>query len=892
MQRLLSGYGRKGLDTVEGVINRWAPPTENDTGSYAKTVASHLGVRPTDKIDLNDPDTLAKLSSAMAGVENGQPVALSYVDGSALGAAPRNDAAGAVDAMANGTLQPNLVQTVNYVPPPGSGQTPQFTPLVAIPHLQPQGKQEEQDVAPEPPAAVPATPSASADDLMKAWGLSEESLPTGGVQAGEPATQPSPDEQLIKAWGLDQNDAAPAAGLAGEKREHTPFEKLITGEPQTPQEPSTAADVAASGASGLVRGSAELVGLPVTLGRMTDEMQGGASRFLVDKLDSAVRYFKGEPQHTEEERQAFLHPTTTEQGPLANAQDAVRGFLDQNLYAPRTTAGEYAKTVGEFVPAAAAGGGNMLTNVVKFGVVPGVASEAAGQFTKGTKFEPYARVGGALLAPVAAEGLLRGAESAGNKLLTMTPSGAAANNLTKALAESGKTVDDIAFDMARNPRLNPMDVDTNLQQIGMNLATQGGAPRSVLNSAVENRVAGAKGAVADAYNAAAGGVPDVKAYLDGLKETTRVNGKKAFGEALNGAGPVDITPVLDSIDNVIAPGINGVVGKASELPQGPVEQALARVRSRLANSNEMLTDADRLHTVQSQLRTEADTLAKSASGQDRLVADALRDVRQKIVGQIDKATGGKYRPAQKQYADDNAIQDAFDKGLEIFKGGTTNLGNRPEYWADWVKNATPAELDAAKVGTRVAVDQTISSVRNAAAKGEAIADVDFNVARLEALLGKSETQKLVQTLKDEQKIAQTNAKLFAGSQTAPRQAANKLTEVTQVTPGISLTTPMAIGGGYTVGGLPGAAAGAALSLGRMGMQAMLRARDVERNRLMAEALSGDISRFREAVRPAATANRLLAPIRGAKAPLLQSNRAVPLTIEAQSTNELMRPNGR
>ena len=872
---------------------RWGGYFSGDKGKYGAMDLMHFDLGGSDGLGMAGGSWDKGLTKEQAaiwglnpGVQGGGNSALAFAP-----PAKGNGASAALDAMAGGTLKANPVHTVDYVPPPGSSETPQFTPLVTIPHLQPRDTQEQQNAAPAPPAAQPAAPAPSGDDLMRAWGISEDAIP--GEQA--PAQpQASPEEQLIKAWGLDQNEEAPAAGMAsGQKREHSRFEKVITGEPQTPQAPSVAGDVAASGASGVARGTAETAMLPVTTTRAAGGLSDWLSYKLVDFL-TQHNDLVGAPVPTDEQRERMKEAFTNSRGPLDRAQDAVRGFMDENLYAPKTEWGKVAHSAGEFIPGAIAfgGGGNLLTNAVKYGVVPGVASEMAGQATEGTKFEPYARIGGALLAPVAAEGLLRGVETAGNKLLTMTPRGAAANNLAAALAEGGKTLDDVSFDMARNPRLTAMDVDTNLQQMGMNLANQGGGPRSVINSAVEGRTAGAKGAVTDAYDAAAGSVPDVKAYLDGLKETTRVNGSKAFGEALNGANPVDITPVLESIDNVIAPGINGVVGKVSDLPQGPVEQALARVRAKIANSNEMLTDADRLHTLQSGLRREADTLAKSASGQDRLVAEALRDVRQKIIGQIDKATGGKYRPAQKQYADDNAIQDAFDKGLEIFKGGTGkgSIENRPEYWDAWVKDATPAELDAVKVGTRVAVDQAISSVRNAAAKGEAIADVDFNVARLESILGKSETQKLVQILKDEQKIAQTNAKLFAGSQSAPRLAMNKLTEVKQVTPGISLNAPIAIGGGYTMGGVPGAIAGAGLSLGRMGVQAALRARDVARNRLMAEALSGDVTKFRDAVAPAMTANKLLAPIRGAQSPLLRSSGAVPLSIGTQ--NELLRPPGK
>jgi len=67
-------------------------------------------------------------------------------------------------------------------------------------------------------------------------------------------------------------------------------------------------------------------------------------------------------------------------------------------YEPQTVAGGYLKTGAEFLPGMAVGGPRALlprlaTNVV----APAIASETAGQITKGTEAEPYARVGAALL---------------------------------------------------------------------------------------------------------------------------------------------------------------------------------------------------------------------------------------------------------------------------------------------------------------------------------------------------------------------------------------------------------------------------------------------------------------------------------------------------------------
>lgn len=42
--KLLMGYHAKGFNTVRLMINRWAPPAENDTGAYVNSVAERLDI--------------------------------------------------------------------------------------------------------------------------------------------------------------------------------------------------------------------------------------------------------------------------------------------------------------------------------------------------------------------------------------------------------------------------------------------------------------------------------------------------------------------------------------------------------------------------------------------------------------------------------------------------------------------------------------------------------------------------------------------------------------------------------------------------------------------------------------------------------------------------------
>lgn len=135
------------------------------------------------------------------------------------------------------------------------------------------------------------------------------------------------------------------------------------------------ADVAKSAGIGLVQGGLGLAMLPGNI-----EALGRAG---IDKAASALGY--GDPGLSK----SHYLPTS------ADAQAGIEHFTGP-FYQPQTTAGEYARTIGEFAPMAAFGGpgAGMLSRAVNV-TAPAVVSETAGQLTKGTSAEPWARaIGG------------------------------------------------------------------------------------------------------------------------------------------------------------------------------------------------------------------------------------------------------------------------------------------------------------------------------------------------------------------------------------------------------------------------------------------------------------------------------------------------------------------
>ena len=74
--RLLLTYHLKyGLDTVESIINRYAPPRENATDHYIYSVARSVGVKRNALLDLTQPKTMAAVARAIVRHENGHPPA-------------------------------------------------------------------------------------------------------------------------------------------------------------------------------------------------------------------------------------------------------------------------------------------------------------------------------------------------------------------------------------------------------------------------------------------------------------------------------------------------------------------------------------------------------------------------------------------------------------------------------------------------------------------------------------------------------------------------------------------------------------------------------------------------------------------------------------------------
>ena len=68
---LKNGYFAKGYNTISKIINKWAPPTENNTTAYINYVSTVTGIDKDKVLTYNDKNTLYLLIKAIAKRDGG-----------------------------------------------------------------------------------------------------------------------------------------------------------------------------------------------------------------------------------------------------------------------------------------------------------------------------------------------------------------------------------------------------------------------------------------------------------------------------------------------------------------------------------------------------------------------------------------------------------------------------------------------------------------------------------------------------------------------------------------------------------------------------------------------------------------------------------------------------
>jgi hypothetical protein len=538
--------------------------------------------------------------------------------------------------------------------------------------------------------------------------------------------------------------------------------------------PSVAADVAKSGGIGVVKGGLGLLG---SLGDLTDLGAKGiekASNFVSDRL-GVDRY------------QRPAAPSILQNIPTAGSlQRGVEGVTGE-FYQPKTTAGEYAQTAGEFLPGLIGGPEGIASRLATRVAAPAVASETAGQLTQGTAAEPYARIAGALLSPVATSAAARGVASLQSPIAGM--SRASAGHLIAGVEADGPA--------AVQARLAALGPDATMADAGPALLgkAQGAAlnsdeGRSILQGTLTARNEGTNQRIMGDVNRALGPAEDPQTVTDAIRAHRSAVDTVNYPAALDNAPQVQVAPILHQIDARIA-----------ETPVGSMEhRALTNARAMMMTTerrplldaagnpqydnlgNQRWTevpvsqnDANVLHRVKGEMDNvisyDAPGLGVPAGALQRQQG-ALKQVRGALNAELESQVPG--------YADANRASAALAQRAEAVGQGTQYLGSgkttpSPDRFAAEFGQLSPGEQIAFAKGSRGNIERVLGTKANdlQALRGELQGEGGWNTAKIATVHGQPSADELVSTVDRNLKFRDTYNKVVENSQTAQRTAAAK-----------------------------------------------------------------------------------------------------------------------
>lgn len=214
---------------------------------------------------------------------------------------------------------------------------------------------------------------------------------------------------------------------------------------QTPQ-PDVLPDVAKGAGTGLVKGVTGLAGLSGDMREVNASLASKASKMLGYEVSpetvSAVLRHLPIP--------GFMGPTSND---LRSAVESQTG----PLYEPKTGMGKFAETVGEFAPAVIGGPESLAAKAATRVLAPAATSTLAGEVTKGTSLEPYAKPAGALAGAVGASGIAHAVREA------MSPQLNVAADLGRAITRDNTTPQEL---MQKLTDLRTVRPDATLADVG------------------------------------------------------------------------------------------------------------------------------------------------------------------------------------------------------------------------------------------------------------------------------------------------------------------------------------------------------------------------------------------------------------------------------------------
>lgn len=273
---------------------------------------------------------------------------------------------------------------------------------------------------------------------------------------------------------------------------------------------------------------------------------------------------------------------------------------------------------------------------------------------------PYATAGtGAFLRSLAAPVVAR-----------LRPEAATNRALGTALQRSGRTPDQIADVMqyAIDDGQRGYAMADALGNSGQRMLTPvTRTPNDARQEVIEQLLTRQAGQGDRLSNAVAEGFSAPETAARRVTDLTRARDTEAnqlYGAARQNAGAVNVSPILETIDETLRPGVNQIVNPRDRIAHDSIEGALHRVRSMLSDGQSQVTDFNTLFRA----KLDLDDMITKAEGQGAgNRAHYLTNVKRQVDGALADASP-EYRQANDTFAQRSGVIDAVDTGRAATSG--------------------------------------------------------------------------------------------------------------------------------------------------------------------------------------------------------------------------------
>jgi hypothetical protein len=366
----------------------------------------------------------------------------------------------------------------------------------------------------------------------------------------------------------------------------------------------------------------------------------------------------------------------------------------------------------------------------------------------------------------AAGGFLR--SLAAPVMARLRPQPAANRALGVALERSGRTPDQVA-DMLQSAADDGQGVFNVADALGHSgqrmMSSVARTPNDARQEVVEGLLNRQMGQGDRLTNALAEGfdAPETAAQrATALTDVRTADANRNYTAARQSAGAVNVSPILETIDQTLTPGVNGIVSPRDNIGYDTIEGALARVRRMLSDGNSQVTDFNTLFRA----KLDLDDMITKAEGQGAgNRAFALGQVHR----QVDRALAAaspEYRAANDTFARQSGVIDAVDTGRAATSGRTRADDNIETFG-----NLDGDQQNAFRAGY---VDPLIARVESASAAPTTNKARILNTPKLQeelpAFAAPGQGDQLGRRIDREQRMFETLNQSVGGSRTADNLA--------------------------------------------------------------------------------------------------------------------------